>query len=107
MIGLELTQKYKRELVNVEYVDSITNIEEVDEKDESKLAKLILSRKLSHWNYEKECRVLTSDAFVKIEIKEILLGCKITLDDEEFVKSLTEKLLPSVKVRKLDRGKLN
>ena len=39
------------------------------------IAKRVLSQKLSFWSHEQEQRVFTSQRYVPVEIREILLGC--------------------------------
>lgn len=57
----------------------------------------ILSRKLRAWEYEHEERVFIEGAhFVNIELKEILVGSRMSTQDFSLLSSLVEKVCPEV-----------
>jgi len=99
-IGLELPRMPDgTKLHELRYTDSL-DFEEQPDTDAT--AKWILTRKLSFWNYECEHRVLTNDSFVPIEIREVLLGCKASCEDEELLTGLLKTLHPEVAVRRFE-----
>lgn len=66
----------------------------------------ILSQKLYSWKHEKEYRVFTRDQFIRVSIKEVLLGCKIAKDDEALIRKFVEGLKPEIEVRKVRKTEL-
>ena len=90
----------------VKYVDSIAKIDITNNWPRFK-AQEILTYKLSAWNYENEYRVIGHMKKVRVEIVELFLGCKIRTDDEEIIKSLAEKYLNDVKIRKMEKEDLD
>lgn len=63
-------------------------------------AKEILTHKHESWIYEEEVRVFTNfeNPYVKVHIKEIILGEKISSKHKLLVKKLVKKLIPSANV---------
>lgn len=63
-------------------------------------AKKILTHKHKSWEYEEETRIFTSynEKYVKIEIKKIILGERISDQHKQLIKSLAEKLVPNAQL---------
>lgn len=66
--------------------------------DPSKTAKDILTFKHDSWSYEEEVRVFSTNSHVKVLVKEIILGKKISSHHKSLVKKLAEKLVPDAKI---------
>lgn len=68
----------------------------------------ILSQKLYSWAHEAEHRVFskTKTPFIPVKVKELLIGCRATKDDEELIRSVAEPLIPDVEIRKLKKSEL-
>jgi hypothetical protein len=71
------------------------------------IAKEILSKKLDHWEYEEEVRVLTSQEYVPIKIEEVLIGCKAEPIDVERIRFLFDGTIDNNKIRQLHRDELD
>jgi hypothetical protein len=65
------------------------NLKNIDEPE--KLARELLFSKLKDWKYEEEVRVLTTEKYVPIEIKEVILGPNMSIDSIKYIKSLVTK----------------
>ena len=105
VLGVRIGEKACR-IEEVKYVDSIAKIDITNNWPRFK-AQEILTYKLSAWNYENEYRVIGYMKKVRVEIVELFLGCKIRTDDEEIIKSLAEKYLNDVKIRKMKKEDLD
>jgi hypothetical protein len=70
------------------------------------IAKNILSQKLIFWNHELEHRVFTTQQYVPVKIGEILLGCRMSQENERKVRSLASRYAPDVEVIKMTRADL-
>ncbi|MEO0580661.1 MAG: DUF2971 domain-containing protein [Bacteroidota bacterium] len=71
----------------------------------SDTAKEILSHKFEFWKYEQEERVFVdSGQFIKVKVVEVMAGQKMSNQDYGFIKSLIEKLNPTIRVKKLTRS---
>lgn len=66
----------------------------------------ILSQKLHSWSHEAEHRIFSPRPFVPVKIREVLLGCKATQDDERLVKALAARIRPRVAIRRLRSSEL-
>lgn len=63
------------------------------------LPQKLLSVKSSHWSYEKEWRLFSTDGNLELEYEKtaltgIYLGCKITEENKETIKSILGKSIP-------------
>ncbi len=105
VLGVRIGEKACR-IEEVKYVDSIAKIDITNNWPRFK-AQEILTYKLSAWNYENEYRVIGYMKKVRVEVVELFLGCKIRTDDEEIIKSLAEKYLNDVKIRKMKKEDLD
>jgi hypothetical protein len=61
----------------------------------------ILTQKQTPWSHETETRVFTSESFVPVVIKELILGVRISAQDANLIKALTLKWHPDVKISKV------
>ena len=71
------------------------------------LARLILEQKQEAWQHEQEHRVFSTSAFVEVEIRELVLGCNVSEQDELILRKLVSKLRPRARVLRLSRGDLD
>lgn len=62
----------------------------------------ILTQKQLPWEHEHEVRVFTSEMFVPVNLKELILGCRISAADEELLRALVQKWHPEVRISKVD-----
>ncbi|WP_376694488.1 hypothetical protein [Wenzhouxiangella sp. EGI_FJ10409] len=61
----------------------------------------VLSRKLSAWEYEEEVRAFVKNRFfIGVEIKEIILGSRMSNQDKSLVKELCRRTCPNASVSK-------
>lgn len=59
----------------------------------------ILSHKLDVWSYEKEARIFVRGKhYVYVNVKEIILGRRMSKQDVGFIKSLVARIDPKIKV---------
>jgi hypothetical protein len=70
------------------------------------VAKRVLSQKLSYWVHEGEYRVFTTQRYVPVEIREIVLGCRISRSDARRVRELVSRHAPAIPVINLKRTDL-
>lgn len=63
-------------------------------------AKRILCHKYQAWHYEEEERIFVSDGskFANVQVKEVLLGSRMSKQDKGFIKELLSKINPEVTV---------
>mgnify|MGYP000247525063 CR=1 FL=1 len=71
------------------------------------IAKEALSKKLDHWKYEEEVRILTREKFVPIEIEEVLIGCRADESEVKRIRFLFETIVDKSKIRQLQRDELD
>ena len=63
----------------------------------------ILSQKHNVWNYEKEVRVFVRDKnYTDVEIKQIIIGSRMSTQDQSLFKKLVESINPDIKILKSD-----
>lgn len=93
--------------LKVEITANYVDIKEIDYTDlpaistivnAQKTAKEILTHKHESWKYEDEVRVFTDKPTVKVLIRQIILGERISPKHRDLVKALTSKLLPDVQI---------
>lgn len=98
VIGVNI-DKLLYDIHSVKYTGLFSFTEEVSLN--SRTAKEILCHKYSVWNYEKEKRVFVfGENYVQVEIKQIILGSRMSTQDIGFVRNLVDKILPEVSVIK-------
>jgi hypothetical protein len=68
--------------------------------NDPKMAKKILTHKLKCWEHEEEWRVFTADDYVKVEIKEIILGRKMKDDCKDCIEKLIKKINSKIDVKR-------
>lgn len=56
----------------------------------------ILSNKLPSWEYEREKRYFTYNNYISVDIKKVILGCRISADNENRVRSLITENNPDI-----------
>lgn len=79
--------------------DGIINVRSQNYNNQS--AHEILSHKLEIWNYEQEVRVFTKGSnYIKVQIKEIVLGYRTNDHDYELVRRLAEKINSNIEIKK-------
>jgi len=67
----------------------------------------ILTQKQVPWQHEREVRVFTSTNFVSVKLKELMLGCNISREDQELITTLARRWHPRISVTKLERSSLD
>jgi hypothetical protein len=71
------------------------------------LAKEILTKKFTMWEYEREHRVfIRNESFVKVRIEELIFGFKANPDRKELLSSIAKKFCPSISVRTIELNEL-
>jgi len=100
-IGVDVNRK-KYDVREVLYRDNLFNLEYHDEYINLNVAKNILSHKLSAWSYENEERIFVEDGkhFAYVEVKEIILGSKMSNQDQGFIRNLVSKINSNVSVKR-------
>lgn len=95
-IGLDVTG-HNLDIKDIIYSGSPTITECIDA---NRTAKEILGYKHESWRYENEVRVFTenNNSYVKIKIKEIILGERISQQQKSLVQKLIKSLLPNVAI---------
>lgn len=79
--------------------DGIINVRSQNYNNQS--AHEILSHKLGIWNYEQEVRVFTIGSnYIKVQIKEIVLGYRTNDHDYELVSKLAKKINSNIEIKK-------
>ena len=59
----------------------------------------VLSRKLSAWEYEEEVRAFVRNRFfIKVEIKELILGSRMSNQDKSLLNELCKRTCPNVPI---------
>ena len=75
-------------------------------KSPSEIAKRVLSQKLQFWGHETEYRVFTTQQYVPVEIKEIVLGCRMSRQDAQRIRELVSRQSRKIPVVQLKRRDL-
>ena len=75
-------------------------------KSPSEIAKRVLSQKLQFWGHETEYRVFTTQPYVPVEVKEIVLGCRISRPDAYKIRELVSRQSQKIPVVQLKRTDL-
>lgn len=95
-IGVEVTGHYL-DIRDIEYGDLPTINSCISP---STTAKEILTHKHESWRYEGEVRIFTQieKPYIKVLVKEIILGKKITSQHKRLVTELASKLVPDARI---------
>lgn len=65
----------------------------------SQTSREILRHKLEVWKYEKEVRVFQENKkFIDVQIKEIILGQRVSNQNIRLIKGLLEKINPEIRI---------
>ncbi|MGH7469579.1 MAG: DUF2971 domain-containing protein [Longimicrobiales bacterium] len=67
----------------------------------------ILTQKQLAWRHEQEFRVFSSAPFVRVTVREIVLGCLVDPSDRELITKVARRFLPKVRIVRLDRTDLD
>ncbi len=59
------------------------------------------------WQHEREIRVFTEQPYVDVQLKELVLGCRISDADERLVRALVAKWHPKIRIRKVNTRSLD
>lgn len=104
VIGIEEDDKIY-DIRNVNYSDEVFNIEQDIIHRDPEVAKQILTNKLSAWSYEEEKRIFVEDGskYANIEVKEIIMGSKMSTQNQCLIRELIKKINPNIKVKKSQR----
>lgn len=103
VIGVEVNSN-KYDIQSVNYTNSMFNIDYDNIPQRSELAKHILSKKQSAWSYEEEERIFIKggNLYADVKIKEIILGSRMSNQNQGFIKKLVANIDASINVRKLN-----
>lgn len=96
-IGVEVVENKNVDIIDIKYRSVVL----FTKGGQSFSAKDVLSCKLSPWIYEKETRVFTEDTYVKINLKEIILGERISTKHEKLIYKLVSTVDKDIIVNKL------
>ena len=107
-IAIGISRPRKRPNIRIEQVryDNTVSLSVNPDYSPQEAAIEILSQKLYSWKHESEYRIFSRNEFIKVNIKEVLLGCKIAKDDEALIRKFVEGLRPEIEIRKLRKTKL-
>lgn len=88
VLGVKIKEKnYK--IHKVKYLPDLELIKNIDDMSAEK----ILTNKLDNWTYENEQRILiTENSYVNVEIKEIILGWKMPVENKILIKQFLSKI---------------
>lgn len=85
----------------VDYSDSypIISPKQIVSNQLPSLPQYLLTRKSSHWSYEKEWRLFSTQGNIKLAYEKtaltgVYLGCKITAENKEIIKSILGDAIP-------------
>lgn len=94
-IGVKVSKK-DNYIKQLEYFDDLTFIDRYDES----IVRQILSQKLIYWEYEEEYRIFpkSNDKFIECKIEDIILGRKISEEDERLIRDLVNKIDTTINV---------
>lgn len=97
VIALKINNNNKNTIIDVEY-GNLARIDTLFNVDKSTLIE-ILKKKKQDWSYEEEVRILTyNNKYIDIEIREIILGNKMSDFHKELIKKIVEELNPQIAV---------
>ncbi len=107
-IAIGISRPRKKEDIHIEKVryDNTISIEGAEFEAPRDISVKVLSQKLHSWRHEKEYRIFSREQFIRVNIKEVILGCKIAKDDEALIRKLVEGLKPEVKIQKMKKSGL-
>ncbi|WP_294249514.1 DUF2971 domain-containing protein [uncultured Chryseobacterium sp.] len=96
-LGVRINKR-DNDIQNIEYFSDHTFIDNHNEKT----ARDILSRKLEYWKYEQEIRIFPkiSSDYIVCRIEEIILGRKISKENENLIRDMVRKIDDSIRVIK-------
>lgn len=97
LVGVEVNEN-KYDIQRVNYSDSLFNLEYNYSNQGSSLAEHILSQKQSAWSYEDEERIFVRNGreYAEVEVKEVVLGSKMSTRNRGFIKKLISKIDPNI-----------
>ncbi|KJS82610.1 MAG: hypothetical protein JM58_14745 [Peptococcaceae bacterium BICA1-8] len=102
-VGVEVNRN-KYDIRRVNYSDSMFNLQYNLDFPSLDVAKRILSEKHLAWSYEEEERIFVEDGqqFAEVKVKEIILGSKMSTQNQGFVRELVSKINPNIIVKRFD-----
>jgi hypothetical protein len=95
------------EVRHVRYDNGVYLGEDVVRRNPDIVALDILTQKQLPWEHEKEVRVFAATSFVRVKIKELILGCNISQEDQELITVVARRWHPKISVTKLQRSSLD
>ena len=81
----------------IQYLNEIISLD-IEGSSPREKAQTILSAKLEAWKYEKEQRIFIPNSFVKVNIKEVILGSRMPQETKKDMKNLLNKLNDKIKI---------
>ncbi|UCD31996.1 MAG: DUF2971 domain-containing protein [Desulfobacterales bacterium] len=106
-LGVAICQRRGQRILSVSYDNEVYVDESHLRRSPKNVALEILSQKQLNWMHEEEVRVFSSQPFVRIELKTVLLGCQMPDADRKLIAKLVKKVTPKAKVRQLSRSDLD
>ena len=97
---LEIVDKEIIEITDIKYQGLYDHQSIAHDEEIISLTKKILSRKLPNWKHESETRVFTRKEHVDVKIKEIILGSRISENNENNIRELVKNRNPKIKITK-------
>ncbi len=97
---IEIIPKNWDVLEPINYVDDLPTANNDTEGRE------LLSHKSKLWQYEQEVRLFTKSSYCKVDIRQILFGCKISDVDYKFYERLIHVINPEIIVRKIQETEI-
>jgi hypothetical protein len=102
VIGVEIN-KSKYNVKSVKYINKLINLNDIMDVSIKDFAEKVLIQKLALWEYEQEERAFIDDGstFIDVEIKEVIIGRKMSTQNYSFIKELINKLNPEINIKKI------
>jgi hypothetical protein len=99
VVGIEV-DRGKYDVRRIQYV-GLSSIQQARINPHIETAKRILCHKHEVWSYEKEERIFVTGGqnFANVEVKELILGCRMSKQDNSLLRNLVTKLAPNVNVK--------
>lgn len=104
VIGVEVNPYILRKVTYSNDMFNIPNLGMISNLD---IAKVILTQKHLAWSYEQEERIFVQGGqhFAEVKVKEVILGSKMSTQNQGLIRELINKIDPGIHVKKsLMRG---
>lgn len=92
VIELEFGKKTPVRPMDYTGISDINDMLHLSDGDNEAIAREVLSKKEPFWKHENEYRIITTESYVSIVIKKIIIGTKAKRDKKALLKKLLVKL---------------